>query len=243
MTVIFITGRYKKTLDKINHSITLTNIIFCKCLICLKMNSTYLGNLFIVAAPSGGGKTSLVKRLVAEIPNLEVSVSHTTRAPRPGEKQAVDYYFIDKAQFQTMIANQDFIEYAQVFDSFYGTSVAEINQRLAQGIDVFLDIDWQGSQQIKNIFAEAISIFIIPPSLAALRERLQQRAQDNCDVIARRMQRAQQELSHYSEFDYLVVNDSFEQALSELNSIILANRLKQSRQARKISKLLSLLLA
>ncbi|MCE3045971.1 guanylate kinase [Legionella sp. 16cNR16C] len=201
------------------------------------------GNLFIVAAPSGGGKTSLVKELVNSMPDIEVSVSHTTRSMRPAEKNGVDYFFVSESEFLRMIDDSAFIEYARVFNHYYGTSVIQIKDRLASGIDVVLDIDWQGAQQIRRLFPGSVSIFIIPPSLETLKQRLQNRKQDNEAVIGSRMLQAQEELSHYSEFDYLIVNDSFEVAADELRSIVLANRLNIQRQSVKIAKLLSFLLA
>lgn len=207
------------------------------------MADSTTGNVFIVAAPSGGGKTSLVKALTTNLCDIEVSVSHTTRKPRPGEKDGIDYFFIDEQEFSTMISDDAFIEYAQVFNHHYGTSFAQINARLSAGIDVVLDIDWQGAQQIKRLFADAISIFIIPPSLVVLQQRLQNRQQDDDQIISSRMLRAQDELSHFSEFDYLVVNDDFAKASKELESIVVANRLGRRRQLGKIGKLLSLLLA
>lgn len=202
-----------------------------------------VGCLFIVAAPSGGGKTSLVRHLVEHIDRIAVSVSHTTRTMRPGENHGVDYFFVPLEEFQTMIARQAFIEHAQVFDHFYGTSYAQISERLNQGIDIVLDIDWQGAQQIKLHFPEAVSIFILPPALSALHERLIQRRQDDDTVIALRMQRAQNELQHYAEFDYLIVNDDFAQAAQDLATIVSAQRLRTARQMIQQRKLLSFLLA
>ena len=207
------------------------------------MLESFLGSLLIVSAPSGGGKTSLVAALVQNLSGIEVSVSHTTRNKRPGEEHGVDYYFIDQPRFETMMAEQAFVEHALVFDHYYGTSVAEIQDRLQAGIDVVLDIDWQGAQQIKAIFADAISVFIVPPSLAVLEQRLRDRQQDPESVIQDRMKRAKDELSHYAEFDYLVVNDRFEQALSELEAIVMARRLSTRRQMVQQRKLLSFLLA
>lgn len=204
------------------------------------MANSSTGNLFIVAAPSGGGKTSLVKHLISSLPNIEVSISHTTRQPRPREREGVDYFFVSEKEFFDMVENHAFTEHARVFNSFYGTSVAQIHDRLSQGIDVVLDIDWQGAQQIKKCFPTAIGIFILPPSLATLQQRLQNRRQDNMDVINIRMQQAQEEMSHYQEFDYLIVNDEFEQAARELQAIVLANRVSFARQEEKIRKLLSL---
>ena len=201
------------------------------------------GNLIIVAAPSGGGKTSLVRELVRALEQIEVSISHTTRKKRPGEKDGVDYFFIDEPRFLEMIKANEFLEYAQVFNHHYGTSVAQISSRLQAGIDVVLDIDWQGAQQIKEIFSDAISVFIVPPSLSILQQRLLDRRQDNEEVIGDRMKQAQNELSHFSEFDYLIVNDDFNKAASELQAIVVANRLRIGRQATEQGKLLSFLLA
>lgn len=203
----------------------------------------YSGNLFIVAAPSGGGKTSLVKKLIETLDHIEVSVSHTTRAMRPGERDGVDYFFIDDKKFINMVNDNAFLEHAKVFNNFYGTSIAQINARLACGIDVVLDIDWQGAEQIRRSFPDAVSIFIIPPSLDALKQRLTNRQQDNHDVISDRMKKAQDELSHYPEFDYLIVNDDFEHAAMELGAIVIANRLRVQRQVNKQSKLLSFLMS
>ncbi len=207
------------------------------------MNEHSAGRLFIVAAPSGAGKTSLVHRLVCDVPQLHVSISHTTRACRPGEKDGEDYFFVDEACFSDMIAAGAFLEYAQVFGSWYGTSFAQINTRLLQGIDLVLDIDWQGAQQIKRTFVDAVSIFILPPSLPILEQRLISRHQDSADVIAYRMQRATNELSHYHEFDYLVVNDDFNDAVGALEAIVRSDRLRTSRQMMAQQKLLSFLLA
>lgn len=207
------------------------------------MVAQYLGNLFIVAAPSGGGKTSLVKKLVEDMERIEISVSHTTRDMRSAEQDGIDYFFVDDAEFQRMIKAHDFVEYAQVFNHFYGTSVAQIKDRLRAGIDVVLDIDWQGAQQIKQLFADAVGIFIIPPSLDVLKQRLIDRQRDNEQVILDRMQQARAELSHYHDFDYLIVNDNFANAAFELQAIVTAYRLRMSRQSVQQRKLLSFLLA
>lgn len=202
-----------------------------------------VGNLYIVAAPSGGGKTSLVKNLIDTLEGIEVSISHTTRAMRPGERHSIDYFFVDQNEFMDMVNDNAFIEHAQVFNHLYGTSAAQINSRLESGIDVVLDIDWQGAEQIRRRFTDAVSIFIVPPSLNVLKDRLKNRGQDNSDVIHDRMIKSQDELSHYPEFDYLIVNDDFEKAALELRSIVIANRLKMCRQINKQSKLLSFLLS
>jgi guanylate kinase len=201
------------------------------------------GNLYIVAAPSGGGKTSLVRELVRSLDQIEVSISHTTRSMRPGEVNGVDYFFVSETEFIDMVNEDAFIEHARVFNHLYGTSSAQIKQRLAQGIDVVLDIDWQGAEQIRRLFPKSISVFIIPPSLEVLKERLMKRRQDNDDIISERMKKAQDELSHYPEFDYLIVNDDFAKACHELQSIVITQRLRMERQVNKQTKLLSFLLS
>jgi guanylate kinase len=200
------------------------------------------GKLYIISAPSGAGKTSLVKQLRAETSDLAVSVSHTTRAMRPGETDAVDYFFVAVEQFKTMIAEQAFLEHAQVFDNFYGTAQQTVETNLAQGLDVILEIDWQGAAQVKRMLPDCVSIFILPPSIEILRQRLQNRGQDNEEIIARRMRDAVTEMSHYPEFDYLIVNDDFNLALNQLKSIIIANRLQQKRQQSLLAPLLNDLL-
>ena len=205
------------------------------------MTNVHLGNVFIVAAPSGGGKTSLVKKLIKTLDDIEVSVSHTTRQPRPLEKHGVDYFFVSDAAFMAMVEHHDFVEYSTVFEHFYGTSVSQINDRLKAGIDVVLDIDWQGAQQIRRVFPHAVSIFIIPPSLKVLKERLMSRGQDDPSVIDYRMERAREELHHYDEFDYLIVNDHFERALTDLRSIVIADRTTMARQSKRAHQVLKLL--
>ena len=205
------------------------------------MTNVHLGNVFIVAAPSGGGKTSLVKKLIKTLDDIEVSVSHTTRQPRPLEKHGVDYFFVSDSAFMAMVEHHDFVEYATVFDHFYGTSVSQINDRLKAGIDVVLDIDWQGAQQIRRVFPHAVSIFIVPPSLKVLKERLMSRGQDDPNVIDYRMERAREELCHYDEFDYLIVNDHFERALTDLRSIVIADRTTLARQSKRAQQVLKLL--
>ena len=207
------------------------------------MAENYPGSLFIVAAPSGGGKTSLVKKLVGDLNDIVVSVSHTTRKQRPGEANGVDYFFIDESEFISMVSRGAFVEHAQVFNHYYGTSAAQITDRLQAGVDVVLDIDWQGAQQIRHAFADAVSVFVIPPSLDALNSRLKNRQQDDQNVILHRMQNARNELSHYPEFDYLIVNDDFAQAADELRAIVIAHRLRMLRQAEQQRKLLSFLLS
>ncbi|MBR9907254.1 guanylate kinase [Pseudidiomarina donghaiensis] len=203
------------------------------------------GNLFILAAPSGAGKSSLIRALLERHSNdsMQVSVSCTTRAPRPGEVDGVHYHFLSEAEFKAKIENNEFYEWAHVFGNYYGTSRVYIEQTLAQGIDVFLDIDWQGARQVREANPQTQSIFIVPPSLEALEQRLRARGQDSEEVIASRMAKAQAEMSHYHEFNYLLVNDKFEQTLAQLEHIVFAQRLKvglqQVRHAAKIKDLLA----
>ncbi|MEY4763169.1 MAG: hypothetical protein RLZZ200_3025 [Pseudomonadota bacterium] len=178
------------------------------------------GHLYVIAAPSGAGKTSLVKALRAAQPDLQVSTSHTTRAPRPNEKDGREYHFVSLADFESLVAEGGFLEHAQVFGNRYGTSRAEVEQRLAGGHDVILEIDWQGAQQVRAARPGTTSIFILPPSREALRERLTGRQTDSNEVIERRLSEARGDMSHWSEFDYVVVNDVFDQTLSELQRII-----------------------
>ena len=207
------------------------------------MVANYSGNLYIVAAPSGGGKTSLVRHLITMLDNIAVSISHTTRSIRPGEQDGVDYFFVAEEQFVAMVNNSEFVEHARVFNHLYGTSVAQITERLNNGIDIVLDIDWQGAEQIRHAFPNAVSVFIIPPSLEELKLRLMNRRQDKDEVISDRMKKAQDELSHYPEFDYLIVNDVFDVAASELQAVVVASRLQMSRQSGRQRKLLSFLLS
>ena len=199
--------------------------------------------LYIISAASGAGKTSLVKALLERDNKILASVSHTTRAARPGEEHAKDYFFVDKRQFASMVEAGDFIEHAQVFDNFYGTAESEVRRMLAEGIDVILEIDWQGAQQVRKLFKEAVSIFIIPPSKQELKNRLQGRGQDSDAIIQRRMQDAVSEMSHYVEFDYLIVNDDFDLALEQLSQVICSQRLLITHQAHNLQPLLHDLLA
>lgn len=203
----------------------------------------HTGTLYIISAPSGAGKTSLVKALLKATPDITVSVSHTTRKPRPGETDGVEYHFVDVDTFRLMVADGAFLEHAQVFDNFYGTSRSAALDLLKRGIDVILEIDWQGARQVRTMIPGAVSIFILPPSRQALDERLRGRGQDGEEVIARRMRDAISEMSHYAEFDYLVINDQFEQALLELQSIIAGRRLRTAVQQANQRELLSSLLA
>ncbi len=200
------------------------------------------GTLYIISAPSGAGKTSLVKRLIAETSDLTVSVSHTTRPRRDGERHGSDYFFVSVDEFRGMIDQSAFLEHARVFDNYYGTARQTVEDNLASGLDVILEIDWQGAQQVRSMLPDSRSIFILPPSIEVLRQRLQGRGQDSDETIARRMRDAVTEMSHYAEFDYLIVNDDFEQALDELKSIVAAERLSLQRQQRRWAPLLAELL-
>jgi guanylate kinase len=201
------------------------------------------GILYIVSAPSGAGKTSLVKALLESSRGIGVSVSHTTRASRPGEQDGVDYHFTAVDTFQEMIARGEFLEHAQVFDNFYGTSRASVERQLVQGSDVILEIDWQGARQVREMMPGCVSIFILPPSQQALRERLTNRGQDDDSIIERRMRDAQSEASHFDEYDYLIVNDDFDTALAELKAIFTAGQLQRDRQAEQNRALIADLLA
>ena len=208
-----------------------------------------MANLFIISAPSGCGKTSLVEALIKKTKNIYVSVSHTTRPPRPDEVNGINYYFISIKEFEEMIKNNAFVEHAIVFDNHYGSSTKLIKEKLDEGIDVILEIDWQGARQVKENIPNAISIFILPPSKEALLGRLQKRAQDNEQTIQKRMSDAQNQMQHFSEFDYLVINDDFNNALNDLNLIIrrpdkASERLSLSlsEQSKKYRKLLKKLI-
>ena len=197
------------------------------------------GSLFIISAPSGAGKTSLVKALVEKDGNLHASVSHTTRSPRPGEKEGSNYHFVKKSFFDKMVSQGEFLESAQVFDHFYGTSKLWVQSQLEAGTDVVLEIDWQGARQIKECMPLACAIFILPPSKNALQERLMSRGQDNPEVIERRMDQAVNEMSHFESSDYLVLNRNFEEALNELEVIVKAQRLRTVNRSRSLGNILS----
>jgi len=200
------------------------------------------GVLFIVSAPSGAGKTSLLRKLVPPDERLTVSVSHATRAMRQGEENGVHYHFVTIERFEQLVEQGAFLEHARVFDNYYGTSEAAVREPLAQGLDVVLEIDWQGARQVRQRFPEAVSVFIVPPSIEALRARLSGRGQDSEETVERRMADARNELSHYPEYDYLVVNDEFETALAELRAIVTAERVREPRQAARFSDALSAML-
>ncbi len=201
------------------------------------------GTLYILSAPSGAGKTSLVKALLKQDSQVVVSVSHTTRAMRPGEQDGVDYNFVSMESFNELIEQGQFLEYAEVFGNKYGTSQQWVREQLVAGRDVILEIDWQGAEQVRRLMPEAVTAFILPPSRAALRERLNARGQDSEEVIDGRMAEAISEMSHYPEYDYLLINDDFDVALDELASLFKARRLRQSAQQEKQAALLTELLS
>jgi guanylate kinase len=201
-----------------------------------------MGTLFTVSAPSGAGKTSLVSALVKSNPEVCVSVSHTTRAMRPGEVDGVNYHFVSRDIFEDMLKAGDFLEHAQVFGNLYGTSQKWVMETLQQGIDVILEIDWQGAQQVRRLIPETVSLFILPPSLACLRQRLTSRGQDDDSVINGRMAEAISEMSHYAEADYLIINDDFTVALAQFQALITCQHLRLERQAKRYQSLLSELL-
>ncbi len=202
-----------------------------------------IGTLYTVSAPSGAGKTTLVNALLEACDNLQVSVSHTTRAKRPGEVDGEDYHFVSETEFLVMLEEAAFLEHARVFNNFYGTSKTWVEQTLAKGGDVILEIDWQGAAQVRKLMPQTVSVFILPPSKASLLERLKGRGQDDEAVIENRMAEAKNEISHYVESDYLIVNDTFEQALAEFQAIILSERAKLPKQAEKHAALISSLLS
>ncbi len=199
---------------------------------------TTLGTLYIISAPSGGGKTSLVNALLQSVSNIDVSISHTTRPKRPGEQDGTNYHFVDEKTFSDLISQQAFLEHANVFGNYYGTSKIWVEEKLKAGVDIILEIDWQGAQQIKKIIPSGIGIFILPPSWETLKERLHERAQDDETVIKRRLTEARTEISHCHEYDYWVVNDDFKKALADLSSIVHARRLRQEVQKVKLKNLL-----
>ncbi len=201
------------------------------------------GNLFILSAPSGAGKSTLYKALLKQDQQVRISVSHTTRAPREGEEDGREYFFTDPESFLDMIAEDAFFEHAQVFDHYYGTSKTSIFNMLEQGLDVILEIDWQGARQVRQLYSEAVGIFILPPSLKALEERLKGRATDTDDVIQRRMSKAVDEMSHYKEYDFVIVNDDLKDALSQMAAIFMAMRSKTSVIEQKHTNLINDLLS
>jgi guanylate kinase len=200
------------------------------------------GTLYIVSAPSGAGKTSLIKALLGRDPQLHLSVSYTTRAPRPGEQDGVHYHFVDAETFRRMVGEGAFLEHAEVFGNWYGTAEAALRASLTEGQDLVLEIDWQGARQVRERFAQAVGIFILPPSVATLDARLRGRGQDDSAVIAGRMAQARAEIAHYRDYDYLVVNDDFAVALDDLAAILRARRLLGALQAPRLLPLLDALL-
>lgn len=195
------------------------------------------GNLFMVVAPSGAGKSSLVNALLAQEPNLHLSISYTTRPPRPGDVNGKHYHFISEADFLERKNKGEFLEWAEVHENYYGTSRILMNQYIQAGTDVLLEIDWQGAQQVRTQFPAAVGIFILPPSIEALEQRLKQRGQDSEQVIARRLLAASGEIAHVSEFEYVIINEEFEKALSELSAIIKATKCRFRQQSVRNSKL------
>lgn len=199
------------------------------------------GNLFIVTAPSGAGKTSMVRALLAADQNVQLSISYTTRAMRPGEVDGRDYHFVSREQFQEMLGEGEFLESAEVYGNYYGTSQTWINQVMQSGKDILLEIDWQGAAQVRRIFPAAIGVFILPPSLEALQQRLQGRGQDSAEVIARRLEAAREDISHVGEFDYAIINDSFDVAVDDLRAVFRAERLRIDRQLARHHDLINTL--
>jgi guanylate kinase len=201
------------------------------------------GCLFVLAAPSGGGKTSLVAALLEREPGIRLSVSYTTRAPRPGEQDGVHYHFVDEARFRALKDAGEFLEHAHVHGNWYATSATWLRDQVAQGRDVLLEIDWQGAAQVRRLIGDAVLIFILPPSLASLRERLEKRGQDSAEVIERRLEAAREEMRHCGEFDYVIMNQDFARALDDLLAIVRAARLTASRQQVRHRDLIARLLA
>ena len=196
------------------------------------------GNLFVVSAPSGAGKTSLVKALLDNDRQIRLSISYTTRAPREGEHDGREYHFVDKPRFEAMIAAGDFLEHANVYGNYYGTSRRWIEGELAAGHDVLLEIDWQGASQVRRLFPDMAGIFVLPPSLAELEKRLKGRGTDAPEVIAKRMASAREEISHVLEFEYIIVNERFDVALQDLMSVVRAARVSRARQRVRLAKLI-----
>jgi guanylate kinase len=201
------------------------------------------GTLFVVAAPSGAGKSSLVNAVLAREPGIALSISFTSRAPRPGERHAQHYHFVDKAEFERMVAAGDFFEHALVHGDYKGTARQSVMPQLAAGKDVLLEIDWQGARQVREKVPDSVSVFILPPSRDALQTRMRNRGQDSEETIARRLAAAREEMSHYDEFDYVIVNEHFDAAAAELRAIFVAHRLRRPLQARRHERLIGELLS
>jgi guanylate kinase len=198
-----------------------------------------LGNLFIISAPSGAGKTSLVHALLGINPHIDLSVSYTTRNPRPGEQDGKDYHFVSRESFLAMAKNGEFMESAEVYGNHYGTSQTWIGQEIAKGRDILLEIDWQGAAQVRQLFPECISIFILPPSIMALEQRLKGRGKDNAAVIATRMAAVREDVAHVAEFDYVIINDNLNEALRELNAVVLSAKLICTKQLARHQALIN----
>lgn len=201
------------------------------------------GNIFIVSAPSGAGKTSLVRALLEADPRVKLSVSYTTRAPRPGEVEGQHYHFVDLNAFMQLLNRGDFLESAEVYGNHYGTSQRWIENQLALGLDILLEIDWQGAAQVRKLMPQVISIFVLPPSIAALQARLTDRGQDAAEVIAKRLAAAREDMGHFGEFDYVIINDDFALAAADLQAIVKASRLQLANQVQRNGALIANLLA
>jgi guanylate kinase len=199
-------------------------------------------NLFIIAAPSGAGKSSLISALLQHDPAVRLSISYTTRPPRPGEADGREYHFVSREAFEAMIASGDFLEHANVYGNLYGTSKSWIEQTLAGGLDVILEIDWQGAKQVRRLFTDSVGIYILPPSLEVLEQRLRGRQQDKMDVISARLAAAQDDMSHLGEFDYVIINNDFQEALADLGAIFRAARLTREKQQVRHAELIHKLL-
>jgi len=197
------------------------------------------GCLFVLAAPSGGGKTSLTRELLVREPGIRLSVSYTTRAPRPGEQDGVHYHFVDETRFMALLAQGEFLEHAHVHGHWYATSATWLKSQVAEGHDVLLEIDWQGAAQVREVIQSAVLIFILPPSIASLRERLEKRAQDAPQVIARRLEAAREEMRHCGDFDYVIMNQDFARAADDLSAIVRAARLTAARQTVRHARLIA----
>ncbi|MDH4235496.1 MAG: guanylate kinase [Gallionella sp.] len=188
------------------------------------------GNLFIISAPSGAGKTSLVHELLEINPQIDLSISYTTRQPRSGEQDGRDYHFVSREVFLAMAGRGEFLESAEVYGNFYGTSQTWISKETEKGRDILLEIDWQGAAQVRRLFPESISVFILPPSIEVLEQRLRGRGKDNHEVIARRMAAVREDVAHVAEFDYVIINDNLNEALRELNAVVLSTRVRRAAQ-------------
>jgi guanylate kinase len=200
------------------------------------------GNLFIVSAPSGAGKTSLVKALLAITPDIDLSISYTTRSPRPGEIDGKDYHFVSRDRFLEMSQRGDFLESAEIYGNLYGTSQSWIQSETAKGRDVLLEIDWQGAAQVRRIFPRCIGIFILPPSLQILEDRLRSRGKDSDEVIVRRLQAARDEITHVAEFDYVIINDRLDDAVQQLRAVVVSAAVRRERQLARHQGLIDQLL-